>query len=237
MIRIERVKSLSEEVTIRLRWEIVEGAFALGESLSESMIAARYGVSRTPVREAFAFLGQEGLVRTEPQHGTYVFSITREEFARLSETRSILETAALRLSHERNRKALIRGWRRIAKAMQTTVSSERGLDYCRLDGEFHELLFNLADNPHLVEASQSFATKIATVRNRLGATGEHMRRSLGEHQELLKLLEADEIDRAVELLDRHIRFKGEAFWAGIDEAMQEARDGQKSDQRMGTLKP
>jgi DNA-binding GntR family transcriptional regulator len=77
MLNIERPKSLSEEVAAQLRREIVDGTFEMGEALSESMIAARYGVSRTPVREAFAFLGQEGLVRTEPQQGTYVFKISR----------------------------------------------------------------------------------------------------------------------------------------------------------------
>ena len=85
----------------RLRREIVEGEFELGQALSESKIAARYGVSRTPVREAFACLGLEGLVRTEPQQGTFVFTIDRDQFAQISEARSILETAALRLAVER----------------------------------------------------------------------------------------------------------------------------------------
>ncbi|QYK42230.1 MAG: GntR family transcriptional regulator [Paracoccaceae bacterium] len=198
---------------MRLRTEIVDGHLQLGDALSESMVAARYGVSRTPVREAFAFLGLEGLVRTEPQQGTYVFTITRAQFNQLSETRSILECAAFRLSIERNRKMLLRKWRRIVKSMQAAMERGDGLAYCQLDGEFHHQLFALADNPHLLEATQSFATKIATVRNRLGSNPEHMKHSFSEHENLLRLLEDDKVNSAVELLDHHIRFKGETFWA------------------------
>ena len=216
MIGFQRPKSLSEEVTMRLRTEIVDGHLRLGDALSESMVASRYGVSRTPVREAFAFLGLEGLVRTEPQQGTYVFTITREQFNQLSETRSILECAAFRLSIERNRKTLVRMWRRIVKSMQAAMARGDGLAYCQLDGEFHHQLFVLADNPHLLEATQSFATKIATVRNRLGSNPEHMKYSFSEHENLLRLLEEDKVNSAVELMDHHIRFKGETFWAAAN---------------------
>jgi DNA-binding GntR family transcriptional regulator len=222
MLNIERPKSLSEEVTAQLRREIVDGTFEMGEALSESMIAARYGVSRTPVREAFAFLGQEGLVRTEPQQGTYVFKISREQFNQLSETRSILETGALELALQRNRRLLLRRWTRIAKAMTAAAESDNGAEYCRLDGEFHETLFVLAGNPHLFEATQSFATKVATVRNRLGANLEHMKHSYKEHVELLGLVERGLDASAKELLDRHIRHKGDSFWAAMEEHIKES---------------
>lgn len=217
MLNIERSKSLSEEVAAQLRREIVDGTFALGEGLSESMIANRYGVSRTPVREAFALLGQEGLVRTEPQQGTYVFKITREKFNQLSETRSILETGALALALHRNRRALVKKWGRIVKAMTVAAEAGSSSEYCRLDGEFHETLFVLAGNPHLQEATQSFATMVATVRNRLGADLEHMKHSYKEHIQLLELVERG-LDASVkELLDRHIRHKGDSFWAAMDQ--------------------
>jgi hypothetical protein len=76
------------------------------------------------------------------------------------------------------------------------------------------VLLALADNPYILEATQFFATKIASVRNRLGANPAHMKISYVEHEELLRLLELNRINSAVELLDHHIRFKGETFWAG-----------------------
>jgi DNA-binding GntR family transcriptional regulator len=208
----ERPKSLAEVVTARLRREIVEGEFELGQALSESKIAARYGVSRTPVREAFACLGLEGLVRTEPQQGTFVFTIDRAQFAQISEARSILETAALRLAVERGCLELIRQWQRFVEGMTAALRDRDAGSYSRLDGDFHQSLFRLAANPFLTAAGQAFAGKVAAVRNRLGAHPEHMAKSYDQHVELLALVERSEFGAAVDLLERHIRHKGESFW-------------------------
>jgi len=199
-------------VTARLRREIVEGEFDLGQALSESKIAARYGVSRTPVREAFACLGLEGLVRTEPQQGTFVFTIDRAQFAQISEARSILETAALRLAVERGRGDLVRHWRRYVESMTRALQDRDVKTYSRFDGDFHQSLFVLAANPFLTAAGQAFSAKVAAVRNRLGAQPEHMAKSYDQHVELLRLIERSEVETAVDLLERHVRHKGESFW-------------------------
>ena len=213
MTKIERPTSLAEVVTNRLRREIVDGEFEFGQALSESKIGSRYGVSRTPVRESFARLELEGLVRTEPQHGTFVLTMDRAEFAQISETRSIMEVAALRLAAERNGNALAKQWKQAVAAMRAAMKAGDGKQYCRFDGEFHQVLFNLSDNPFLGSAGHSFSAKMAAVRNRLGANPEHMRRSFGEHVELLGLVSKNDVDAAAKLLERHIRFKGESFWA------------------------
>lgn len=212
-IAAERPKSLAEVVTARLRREIVEGEFDLGQALSESKIAARYGVSRTPVREAFACLGLEGLVRTEPQQGTFVFTVDRAQFAQISEARSILETAALRLAVERDRDELIRQWQGFVDGMTAALRERDARSYSRIDGEFHQTLFRLAANPFLTAAGQAFAAKMAAVRNRLGASPEHMAKSYDQHVELLALIERSDVEAALDLLERHIRHKGESFWS------------------------
>jgi DNA-binding GntR family transcriptional regulator len=216
MLKIERPKSLGEVVTARLRREIVEGEFDLGQALSESKIASRYQVSRTPVREAFACLGLEGLVRTEPQHGTFVFTMDSEQFAQLSETRAILETAALRLAMERNLATLEKQWTRLLAAMTAALREGEAKRYSHADGEFHRTMIELADNPFLAGAAQSFSAKMDTVRNRQGSRPDHMKRSYAEHAELLELVRRGEADSAVHLLERHIRDKGESFWAARD---------------------
>lgn len=231
MLKFERPRSLAEVVTARLREEIVDGEFGLGQALSEAMIAARYDVSRTPVREAFACLCLEGLMRTEPQQGTFVFTIDRAEFAQMSETRSILEVAALKLSIERNRTALVKQWTRLLAGMRTALANGDGKRYCRHDGEFHHAMFTLAGNPYLTGACQSFATKMATVRNRLASDPDHMKKSYGEHEDLLRLLEEDKPNSLTELLDHHIRFKGEGFWAAADMIQDMARSAPARDVR------
>ncbi len=216
MLKFERATSLTEAVTERLRAEIVHGELGFGEFLSESRIAARYQVSRTPVREAFACLNIEGLVTTEPQQGTFVFTIDRKEYAILGEARAILETAALRLAVVRDRDRLIKHWTRLVDGMSGAVAKLDSKRYSQLDGEFHRSIFKSAANPYLVAANQPFGAKMEAVRNRLGAQPEHMAQSIDQHYRLLKLVSDGAIDEAADLLTVHICIKGEAFWAESD---------------------
>lgn len=209
----ERSKSLATLVTDRLRSEIVEGAFDFGEALSETIIATRYDVSRTPVREAFARLELEEVVHTEPQIGTYVFTMDRAQFAQISETRSILECAALRLAFERNRTALTRGWSRLVARLDKAAERGDTKRYSAADGEFHDLLFVLAENPYLDMSRRPFAARMAAIRNRLGLSEEHVGKSRAEHAELLELVRTGRIDDAVSLLHDHITKKGAHFWS------------------------
>src|SRR5690606_4835503 len=94
MQRIERPRSLTELVADALRREIVEGELQLGAALSEARIAQRLEVSRTPVREAFTRLEREGLLRTEPQRGTFVFTLSAKELTDICHLRVVLEIAA-----------------------------------------------------------------------------------------------------------------------------------------------
>jgi DNA-binding GntR family transcriptional regulator len=203
---------LADLVTTRLREAVITGEFALGEALSESLIARRYGVSRTPVREAFARLGQEGLLRSAPQVGTFVFTMDRENFTQLSVVRSVLEVAALRSALATRRDALVGTWRAVVGVMERSAAAGDRRTYADADGSFHDAMFDLACNPYLQAASRCFHARVAAVRHRLSTTPEHMRKSFAEHVRLLRLAEAGRIDAAAALLDRHIRIKGAHFW-------------------------
>lgn len=210
---LERRPSLADLVTNRLRQEIVDGTFDFGCALSETKIANRYGVSRTPVREAFARLELEELVRTEPQSGTYVFMMDREEFAQISETRSVLECAALRFAFERNLPDLKTKWRQVQSDMKEALDTGETTRYSELDGTFHDVLFELASNPYLTRARGVFAARMEAIRNRLGLTKEHTSKSFAEHTNLVELIETCKIDEAVDVLHRHITKKGAGFWS------------------------
>lgn len=213
---------LATLVTNRLRQEIVEGGFAFGEALSEAKIAKRYEVSRTPVREAFARLELEELVRTEPQYGTYVFTMDRTQFSLISEARSILETAALRMSNERSRAALVARWRALVAELETAADAHDPRAYSDADGRFHDVLFELAKNPYLEAARRPFSARLAAIRNRMGLTPEHIEKSRAEHRDLLRHVEAGDLDAALALLQHHIVEKGAAFWS-VPETQPERR--------------
>lgn len=82
----------------QLKHEILAGAFRPGEPLQEERIAARYGASRTPVREAFGRLVADGLLETAPRRGVTVKQPSMRDFLDINELRTVLEPVAARMA-------------------------------------------------------------------------------------------------------------------------------------------
>ncbi len=212
MHQIERPKSLTELVCQALRQDIVLGDLAPGEALSEVKIAQRLAVSRTPVREAFARLELEGLVRTEPQRGTFVFDLGPKALADICAVRVCLETAALRFALAGHQAALADA---LADTVQAMTEARRVGDdrrYLSLDTAFHQCFFDHADNSFLNDAYQTIAAKMAALRNRLGNHPDHMAKSFDEHCRLAVLVREGKAAEAEDVLVRHIGRKEGSYW-------------------------
>lgn len=212
MSRFERPRSLTELVTEHLRAEIVSGALDFGSALSEATIARRLDVSRTPVREAFQRLEIEGLVRSEPQRGTFVFSTTKDELTALCDVRNVLETGAIHLSVRHDKAALIKALSAVIKRMDRARASGDIPAYLQLDAAFHQTLINSAANAYLNQAYQTIAPRMAALRNRLGAHPDLIDKSYREHCEIRDRIQADEINQALEVLTLHIGRKDGSYW-------------------------
>ncbi|PKU23403.1 GntR family transcriptional regulator [Telmatospirillum siberiense] len=223
MERIERAKSLTELVTNTLRHSIVEGELELGEALSESKIASRLDVSRTPVREAFARLEIEGLVFAEPQKNTRVFTLGPKDFADICDVRCCLEAKALALAMERRRKDLAAALAETTRRMTEARETGQTRAYLRLDTQFHQRIFDHADNVFLNDAYQTVASKIAALRNRLGSHPDHLKKGFAEHLRLSELIARGGLGEALELLDAHIARREGSFW-NLDDGLS-GRDG------------
>ncbi|SLN10050.1 putative HTH-type transcriptional regulator YdfH [Roseivivax jejudonensis] len=213
MNRIERPKSLTELVFEEIKDEIVTGQLAMGEMLSETRIATRLDVSRTPVREAFARLELEGLVQSRPQRGTFVLTMGNGELQDICDTRVCLETGALRAAFERARTDLIAALQAIVTEMARARDADATADYLRLDAEYHEAILTASRNPFMVDAYMTIAAKMSVLRNKLGNHPDHMRKSFDEHCRLIELLEAEDLSAATDLLVSHIGRKEGSYWS------------------------
>ncbi len=212
MQRIERPKSLTELVAGELRAEIVNGALEMGAALSEAGIARRLEVSRTPVREAFMRLEIEGLVRTEPQRGTFVFTLTAKELEDICSVRVCLEVTALRASIANNPKAFTAALAETVATMERLRAAGDDAGYLAEDTRFHQLLFDHADNAFLNDAYQTIASKMAALRIRLGHHPDHMAKSFKEHREIAELAAKGDVAAAVNVLISHIGRKEGSYW-------------------------
>lgn len=216
---LARSASLTDQVTSALRDAIEGGEFDFGEALSEVGLSERLGVSRTPVREAFARLQREGLVVVRPQRGTFVFDLSAEEFREICDCRTELETAALRLAMTRDGPALAARLAELVDRMSQARAAGRVRDYLRLDRDFHQALFDLCGNRYLAASHALIAGQMAALRSRLGTDAAHMQKSFQEHGEIAGHVAAGDDARARDLLIGHIGRKEGSYWAlqgGLD---------------------
>lgn len=215
---IKRRPLLVEEVLARMRQSIVQGDWELGEKISEARVAASFGTSKTPVREALVQLKREGLVEIRPQAGTFVFTLAPGELNQICEIRWVLESAALRRVFDGDGRA---GLAERLRAIVADMAAARGAGdtrrYLDLDGALHHAICAACGNPYIVESYGMIEGKIAALRTHLGTDPHHLEKSFAEHGRLADLVAAADRDGALKLLGSHIVRKEGSYWEHLDQ--------------------
>jgi DNA-binding GntR family transcriptional regulator len=142
-----RKASTPETIARSLRRAILEGAIVGGTQLKQNDVAARFGVSVVPVREALQRLIADGLAVLHPNRGVTVTDISEDDFLDIAELRALLEPHALKRSAPRLTPAdLIQSEKILHRAAETSDL----LDRAHLHWEFHRSLYQQAERPRLL---------------------------------------------------------------------------------------
>jgi DNA-binding GntR family transcriptional regulator len=212
MEQINRPQSLTSFARDKIRRGIITGEYAMGAPLYEKVLAERYGVSKTPVRESLVQLQNEGLVVVIPHSGTFVFDPTLDDIAQMCECRDVLETAALKLAVKRNRSELVSALAVNLTKMRKAMDARKFEKYRDLDAEFHRLFFDYSNNACLGASYTLIEGKIAALRvNLVNPLPNETNASLADHQCVVAALESGNIGAAHRELSRHILRSKELF--------------------------
>ena len=197
--------SLTAKVCARIRRAIVDAEFGLGELLSEEKLAAAFGISRTPVRDALTSLQAQGLIEIRPHHGSFVFLPSRQEVSDLYEFRAILELQALKMGVQVRKQKLLSLLIETHRVM--VEARERGdlLEVAHADTGFHRVIVENGGNHCLVESYELISGRLDAIRTRISMALREIRsRAIDEHQAIILALENDNISRARTILSSHI---------------------------------
>lgn len=206
---IIRSKPSDSSVYERLRLLILDGQIGLGEPLVERTLAARLGVSRTPVREAILRLGREGLVRIFEGRGAFVQSYSVEDVIEIYHLREALEALAARLacSHLSAAELDLYEQRLLRFREDPTLRATEPLLWRKVGRGFHEMFVRASRSPRLVEMLDGLHDQIELVRG-IGRTVSRdagHRSTVEEHLEILAGLRARDPDRAEKAVRLHLR--------------------------------
>ena len=199
----EDSERLADAVYEQLKADIFDFRRLPGVGLSENEIAARTGVSRTPVREALLRLQRDGFVERQPKIGWSVRPLDFERFESLYDLRVILELAALaKLCAGAIGGALDR-----LKAVWLAPKKQRASDpveVARLDEAFHAMLVQAAGNPELARVHGDITERIRIIRRLDFTQPQRVERTYEEHAAVLRAVLARNPERAGALLRAHI---------------------------------
>lgn len=197
--------SMRERIADALRNAILGGQLAPGDRIVESEVAAQLGTSRAPVREAIRELVNEGFLDSYAYRETRVSVVEPKELRQvLVPTRILIETFALR-EHMANPKT------ETFEALEATVTTMKGAAQDRNarlvveeDLKFHRILVNAAPYLHPARLWASITPAIYRAFL-LGTTATTIEAAVTGHSQLLELIRAQDVEKAVALLEEHIR--------------------------------
>ncbi len=204
MIVDKNAKSLEENVFLTLEDEILSGKLKRGDTLTETSLSARLGVSRTPLRGALHRLFEEGLIEVTPNRGAVVIGIGREELVDIYKMRIRLEglasaEAAKRISDDDKRRL-----REIVELCDFYIARRDAERLKELDSEFHSIIYKASGNRMLNKTLSELHRNIHFYRKRSLAVEERLEKSSEEHKQILGAIERGDSEAADRLTSSHI---------------------------------
>ncbi len=196
-------KSLATGVYERIKAEIFDFSLLPGDRFTETEVAARVGVSRTPVREALYRLEREGYIDVSARNGWNVKPFDFSLFENLYDVRVVLEIDAIRklceLASAPDLHALEQAW--LAPAAERVRDP---LAVSRMDEVFHQTLLAAAGNPEMARIHRDLSERIRIIRRLDFTKPERIDTTYDEHAEILKSVLGRRFEDAALLLRTHI---------------------------------
>lgn len=217
-------RTLTQQVSERLREDILSGEHSPGDTLSEVALAESFGVSRGPIREALRDLARQGLITIAPRRGAIVTELTREEFIDAYQVREALETLAIRLAVPRLTPDDLRRLRELHEEMVEHARADEVHAFFDTNASFHELFVASSGNDKLQDFYELLLGQMGRYLAHSLALRGSVEKSIAEHSAILEAVEARDAERAANLLADHIEVP-QRIEAGTEAGTGETRRG------------
>ena len=193
-----------DHVYRRVKEDIFDFRLLPGDRFTETQIAERLGVSRTPVREALYRLEREGYLYVHFRNGWSVRPFDFEMFENLYELRAILEMASVRSICERQTDLARLEPLREAWLCPPDQRLTEGQQVAQMDENFHTAIVDAADNPEVARVHGDVIERIRIIRRLDFTQGYRVERTYEEHGQILQAILRHRADQACLLLKSHI---------------------------------
>ena len=189
---------ISDQICEQLAADVVNGTIPPGRKLEEQVIADQFGVSRTPVREAFRQLAAAGLIDTRPHRGVTVINLDISQLSDMFEALAELEAMCAAMSAERMTSIERKQLEAIHESIRPLVSDNDVSAYSPLNEQLHDVIRKGAHNHTLAASTRRLRHRLAPFRQPSWAykKRDRLSASFSEHEELVGAILAGDRQRA-----------------------------------------
>ncbi len=213
---VQTPRTMAEQVYDLLRKKILKQQLKPGERLLELSVGESLKVSRTPIREAFRLLQQDGLVERIPQGGVRVTDLSLEELREISALRAVLEIHAVDIACDKIAEEEIEKLESIvglAEDMAIAESNGKEIDLVELshlNTIFHDIICSAARSPYLNKILEIVRLPILRFRPFSLEDKTHRLRGVKEHKKMIEMLKNKDKKGLKKLTEKHVNDVSEA---------------------------
>lgn len=205
------MKSRSESLREQLEEMIAVGVFAPGQHLDETELANKFGVSRTPIREALIQLASMGLVVIRPRRGAVVAELGPQQLVEMFEVMSELEATCGRLAARRMTPVEQAQMVAAHEACQQARDASDPDEYYYKNEAFHESIYAGSHNQFLIEQTRSLYRRLRPYRRLQLRVRDRVNTSYSEHDGVVQAILQGDGERTATLMREHVMIQGQRF--------------------------
>lgn len=195
---------LRDVVFNTLREAILKGELKPGERLMELQLAAKLGVSRTPIREAIRMLEQEGLAVTIPRKGAEVAKMTEKDMEDVLQIREALDELAAKIACEQISEEQLEELVATMHEFEESTKTDNVKKIAEADVKFHDIIYQSTGNPKLVNMVNNLREQMYRYRVEYLKREEAHPQLIAEHAAIIEYISKGEKKAATDVMCKHI---------------------------------
>lgn len=219
MRRIEKSESLKQQIYNFLKEDIINQRYNEDDILNERKISEELNVSRTPVREALKTLETENWVEYIPYKGIIVKKMGEKDLKNIFQIRTVLELLTIELAMKNKTEEFVARLEECHQKQKNVLTEHNQLlkeRFIDLDVDFHGILLEMADNELLTMMIGEIRDKIWRFGMNAIFNGDYRyNETLEEHLEILRAVQADDVELAKETMKHHMKKTYENAYAYV----------------------
>jgi DNA-binding GntR family transcriptional regulator len=196
--------SLTDEIADIIRDRVLKGEYKIGEKIKENQIATELRVSRTPIREAFKILENEGLIEYKPNRGCFAKGFTRRDIEDIYAVRKALEILSVEWAVDRITPEQIRQLEDQCDLMEFYTRRGEGKKVLSVNTDFHDIIYNATGSRFMAQVLRSYKEYIEQTRKAIFYEPDYLKGILVEHKAILDAIKSGDVDRAKKAMADHL---------------------------------